>query len=64
MEHLTTLKTLHILATALLLLGALGLAGWTWHARRKGDGEAYGKLLRRPLAVSYTHLTLPTILLV
>ncbi|PZW85185.1 putative membrane protein [Pseudomonas sp. 2848] len=49
MEHLTTLKTLHILATALLLLGALGLAGWTWHARRKGDAEAYGKLLRRPL---------------
>jgi len=49
MEHLTTLKTLHILATALLLLGALGLAVWTWHARRKGDTEAYGKLLRRPL---------------
>lgn len=29
MEHLTTLKTLHILATALLLLGGLGLAIWT-----------------------------------
>ncbi|HHJ1295866.1 DUF2269 family protein [Pseudomonas sp. P1B16] len=49
MEHLTTLKTLHILATALLLLGALGLAIWTVRARRLGDGEAYGKLLRRPL---------------
>ncbi|MFT0865319.1 DUF2269 family protein [Pseudomonas sp. CAM1A] len=49
MEHLTTLKTLHILATALLLLGALGLAVWTWNARRKGDTEAYSKLLRRPL---------------
>ncbi|PYG95954.1 DUF2269 domain-containing protein, partial [Arthrobacter stackebrandtii] len=24
MEHLTTLKTLHIIATALLFLGALG----------------------------------------
>ncbi|NIF17477.1 DUF2269 domain-containing protein [Pantoea sp. Cy-639] len=49
MEHLTTLKTLHILATALLLLGGLGLAIWTWLARRKGDADAYGKLLRRPL---------------
>ena len=49
MEHLTTLKTLHILATALLLLGGLGLAIWTVRARRQGDAEAYGKLLRRPL---------------
>ena len=49
MEHLTTLKTLHIIATALLLLGALGLAVWTVRARRKGDAEAYAKLLRRPL---------------
>ncbi|MGE7994316.1 DUF2269 family protein [Pseudomonas sp. NPDC089554] len=49
MEYLTTLKTLHILATVLLLLGALGLAAWTWRARRQGDGEAYTKLLRRPL---------------
>lgn len=49
MEHLTTLKTLHILATVLLILGALGLAIWTWRARRQGDAEAYAKLLRRPL---------------
>ena len=49
MEHLTTLKTLHIIATALLLLGALGLAVWTVRARRQGDAEAYAKLLRRPL---------------
>ncbi|MFB1632162.1 MULTISPECIES: DUF2269 domain-containing protein [unclassified Pseudomonas] len=49
MEHLTTLKTLHIVATALLLLGALGLAVWTIVARRQGDTQAYGKLLRRPL---------------
>ncbi|EJT84497.1 hypothetical protein PPS11_21469 [Pseudomonas putida S11] len=49
MEHLTTLKTLHIIATALLLLGALGLALWTVRARRQGDAEAYAKLLRRPL---------------
>jgi hypothetical protein len=33
MEHLTTLKALHIIATALLLLGALGLAAWTVRAR-------------------------------
>ncbi|MBV4532401.1 DUF2269 family protein [Pseudomonas farsensis] len=49
MEHLTTLKTLHVLATALLLLSALGLAVWTLRARRQGDAEAYAKLLRRPL---------------
>ena len=49
MEHLTTLKTLHILATVVLLVGALGLAIWTWRARRSGDAEAYAKLLRRPL---------------
>jgi uncharacterized membrane protein len=49
MEHLTTLKTLHIAATAILLLGALCLAVWTVRARRKGDSEAYAKLLRRPL---------------
>ncbi|MGE8384394.1 MAG: DUF2269 family protein, partial [Pseudomonas putida] len=49
MEHLTTLKTLHIIATALLFLGALGLAVWTVRARRRGDAEAYAKLLRRPL---------------
>ncbi|AIZ34771.1 DUF2269 family protein [Pseudomonas parafulva] len=49
MEHLTALKTLHVLATALLLLGALGLAILTWRARRQGDAQAYAKLLRRPL---------------
>lgn len=49
MEYLTTLKALHIGATVLLLLGALGLAIWTVVARRRGDAEAYGKLLRRPL---------------
>jgi len=49
MEHLTALKALHIIATVLLLLGALGLTAWTVRARRQGDGEAYAKLLRRPL---------------
>ncbi|WP_313202483.1 DUF2269 family protein [Pseudomonas sp.] len=49
MEHLTALKALHIIATVLLLLGALGLTAWTVRARRQGDCEAYAKLLRRPL---------------
>ena len=49
MEHLTTLKALHIIATVLLLLGALGLTAWTVRARRHGDAQAYAKLLRRPL---------------
>ena len=54
MESLTALKTAHVLAIVLLLGSALGLALWTWRARRAGDAAA----------VSYTHLTLPTILLV
>ncbi|WP_442514195.1 DUF2269 domain-containing protein [Pseudomonas promysalinigenes] len=49
MEHLTTLKALHIAATAVLLLCALGLAIWTVRARRRGDAQAYARLLRRPL---------------
>ncbi|MHC6227930.1 DUF2269 domain-containing protein [Pseudomonas sp. X10] len=49
MEYLTTLKTVHILATVLLLVSALGLAIWTWWARRQGDTSAYGKVLQRPL---------------
>lgn len=49
MEYLTTLKAAHIAATVLLLAGALGLAAWTLLARRRGDEQAYGKLLRRPL---------------
>ena len=49
MDHLTTLKTVHVIATVLLLVGALGLGVWTWRARRRGDGNAAGQLLRRPL---------------
>lgn len=49
MEYLTTLKTVHILATVVLLGSALGLALWTWRARRRGDADVYGQLLRRPL---------------
>ena len=48
METLTALKTAHILATVLLLASALGLAIWTWRARRAGDAAVYGRLLARP----------------
>ncbi|MBF4206166.1 DUF2269 domain-containing protein [Pseudomonas donghuensis] len=49
MELLTTLKTAHILATVLLLGSALGLAIWTFIARRKGDASAHTRLMARPL---------------
>lgn len=48
MEPLTALKTVHVLATVLLLGSALGLAVWTWRARRAGDTAVYGRLLARP----------------
>lgn len=48
METLTTLKTLHVLATVLLLGGAVGLAIWVGLARRKGDSTAYARTLQRP----------------
>lgn len=49
MEHLNTLKALHVIGTALLLLGALGVAIWTMRARRQGDRAVYGRLMQRPL---------------
>ncbi|WDH35113.1 DUF2269 family protein [Pseudomonas chlororaphis] len=49
METLIVLKTVHILATVLLLGSALGLAIWVWRARSKGDASIYSRLLRRPL---------------
>ena len=48
METLTALKLAHVVATVLLLLGALGLAIWVWHARRKGDATAASRTLQRP----------------
>lgn len=48
MEPLTALKTAHVLATVLLLGSALGLAVWTWRARRTGDAAVGGRLLARP----------------
>src|SRR3546814_7042141 len=37
METLTALKIAHVVATVLLLAGALGLAIWVWRTRRNGD---------------------------
>lgn len=48
METLTALKLTHVVATVLLLLGALGLAIWVWRARRKGDATAASRTLQRP----------------
>ncbi|VVP32872.1 hypothetical protein PS850_04493 [Pseudomonas fluorescens] len=48
METLTALKVAHIVATVLLLISALGLAGWVWRARRNGDATAHARTLQRP----------------
>ncbi|WP_413793553.1 MULTISPECIES: DUF2269 family protein [unclassified Pseudomonas] len=48
METLTALKIAHVLATALLLAGALGLSVWVWRTRRNGDGTALARTLQRP----------------
>jgi uncharacterized membrane protein len=48
METLTALKIAHVLATALLLVGAVGLAIWVWRTRRHGDDTAPARLLQRP----------------
>ena len=48
METLTALKAAHMLATAVLLLGALGLGIWVWRARRNGDATAGSRTLQRP----------------
>ena len=48
METLTALKVAHSVATVLLLISALGLAGWVWRARRNGDATAHARTLQRP----------------
>jgi len=48
METLTALKVAHVLATVLLLVGALGLAIWVWRTRRNGDATAHARTLQRP----------------
>ncbi|APC17047.1 hypothetical protein BLL42_15365 [Pseudomonas frederiksbergensis] len=48
METLTALKVAHVLATVLLLAGALGLAIWVWRTRRNGDATAPARTLQRP----------------
>lgn len=48
METLTALKIAHVVATVLLLVGALGLAIWAWRTRRNGDATAAARTLQRP----------------
>ncbi|SDA66469.1 Uncharacterized membrane protein [Pseudomonas sp. NFACC15-1] len=48
METLTALKIAHVVATVLLLAGALGLAVWVWRTRRNGDATAAARALQRP----------------
>ncbi|MEX3774431.1 DUF2269 domain-containing protein [Pseudomonas sp. MYb118] len=48
METLTALKMAHVVATALVLLSALGLAIWVWRTRRSGDATAASRTLQRP----------------
>ena len=48
MEHLTALKTLHIVATVLFLLCALGLVVWVIKGRRAGFADNHTRLLLRP----------------
>ncbi|MHA3734493.1 DUF2269 domain-containing protein [Pseudomonas sp. Eth.TT006] len=48
MDTLTALKTAHMVATVVLLAGALGLGIWVFLARRKGDATAGSRTLQRP----------------
>ena len=48
METLTALKTAHMVATVVLLAGALGLGIWVFLAKRKGDATAGSRTLQRP----------------
>ena len=48
METLTALKMVHMVATVLLLAGALGLAVWVWRTQRNGDATAPVRTLQRP----------------
>jgi len=48
METLTALKAAHLVATAVLLLGALGLGVWVFLARRRSDASAGSRTLQRP----------------
>jgi uncharacterized membrane protein len=48
METLTALKMAHMVATVVLLVGALGLGIWVWRTRRNGDATAASRTLQRP----------------
>ena len=48
METLTALKAAHMVATVVLLIGALGLGIWVWRTRRNGNATAASRTLQRP----------------
>lgn len=48
MENLTLLETVHGLAWALLLGGALGLAAWVWRGRSVGANTAMTQTFGKP----------------
>jgi uncharacterized membrane protein len=50
MEYITALKTLHIVAIALLLLGGFGLATGFIKVRLEGDQGVQTRMLQRPLS--------------
>jgi uncharacterized membrane protein len=48
MEHFTGIKILHMVATALFFLSALGLVVWVVRGRLAGDTTIQTRTLRRP----------------
>jgi uncharacterized membrane protein len=48
MDTFTAWKLVHGLGTLLLFGSALGVAVWTWRARRTGDAGVYARNLQRP----------------
>ena len=58
MEYITTLKTLHIVAITLLLLGGLGLATGFIKVRLEGDQGVQARMLQRPLSFVWLQMAL------
>lgn len=58
MEYITALKTLHIVAIALLLLGGFGLATGFIKVRLEGDAGVQARMLQRPLSFVWMQMAL------
>ncbi|MEB0076894.1 DUF2269 family protein [Pseudomonas sp. CCI3.2] len=64
MEHFTAIKIVHVVATVLFLLSALGLVVWVIRGRRAGDLTTQRRTLQRPwlfawILMALCLLTLP-----